>query len=110
MARLGVFGQLWFWVVLGTLAGVAAGLIWPGAADELKPLGDLFIALIRMLIPPVIFVTVVHGIAGMNDMQRVGRVALKAIGYFEAITILALVIGLVTVNLVQPGGGMNVDP
>jgi aerobic C4-dicarboxylate transport protein len=110
MARLRIFGQLWFLVVLGTLAGIAAGLAWPGAADDFKPWGDAFIALIRMLIGPVIFVTVVHGIAGMHDMQRVGRVAFKALLYFEAITILALIIGLTGVNLLQPGAGMHVDP
>jgi len=110
MARLRIFGQLWLWVVLGTLAGIAIGLGWPSAVDGWKPFGDAFIALIRMLIGPVIFLTVVHGIAGMRDMRRVGRVALKALLYFEAITIFALIIGLTAVNLLQPGAGMNVDP
>lgn len=109
MARLRIFGQLWFLVVLGTAAGIAAGVLWPAAADDFKPWGDAFIALIRMLIGPVIFTTVVHGIAGMHDMRRVGRVAFKALIYFEAITIVALIIGLTVVNLVQPGVGMHVD-
>jgi aerobic C4-dicarboxylate transport protein len=76
----------------------------------MKPLGDGFIALIRMLIGPVIFCTVVHGIAGMNDMRKVGRVALKAIIYFEVVTSIALVFALTAVNLWRPGAGMNIDP
>jgi aerobic C4-dicarboxylate transport protein len=76
----------------------------------MKPFGDAFIALVRMIIGPVIFCTVVHGIAGMRDMRRVGRVALKALIYFEVVTTIALVLALLTVNLWQPGAGMNVDP
>lgn len=92
------------------IAGVLLGLVAPDAGAAMKPLGDAFIALIRMMIAPVIFVTVVHGIAGMRDMQRVGRVALKSLVYFEAVTVMALVIGLIAVDLWQPGAGMNVDP
>src|SRR5215217_4788328 len=73
-------------------------------------LGDAFIKLIKMLIAPIIFCTVVHGIASMEDMKKVGRVGLKALLYFEAMTTLALIVGLVIVNLWQPGAGMNVDP
>ncbi len=76
----------------------------------MKPLGDGFVALIRMLIAPVIFCTVVHGVAGMNDMRKVGRVAFKAIVYFEAVTTLALIVGLLGVNLWRPGAGMNINP
>lgn len=76
----------------------------------MKPLGDIFIALVRMIIAPVIFVTVVHGIASMRDMGRAGRVALKAIVYFEIVTTLALVFALVAVNLWKPGAGMHIDP
>jgi aerobic C4-dicarboxylate transport protein len=75
----------------------------------MKPLGDAFINLVRMIIGPIIFCSVVHGVAGMNDMKRVGRVALKALGYFLAITLIALVIALVAVNIWKPGAGMNVD-
>ncbi|MEG3087773.1 C4-dicarboxylate transporter DctA [Sphingomonas sp. PB4P5] len=107
--RFGVVGQLWFQVLVGTLAGIALGHFMPTAGAQMKPLGDAFIALIRMMIGPVIFCTVVHGIAGMNDMKRVGRLALKSILYFEAITIFALVFALVAVDLWQPGAGMNVD-
>ena len=101
--------QLWVQVLLATLAGIALGHWWPQLGADMKPLGDAFIALIRMLIGPVIFCTVVHGIARMNDMARVGRVALKAIVYFELVTTLALVFALVGVNLIKPGAGMNID-
>src|ERR1700730_12975609 len=90
--------------------GVALGIVRPELAAQMGPLGDGFIKLIRMLIAPIIFCTVVSGIAHMADMARVGRVAIKAILYFEVITTIALVIGLVAVNLLQPGAGMNVDP
>src|SRR2546430_12205815 len=75
----------------------------------MKPLGDVFINLVRMIIGPIVFCSVVHGIAGMNDMKRVGRVALKALGYFLAVTLVALVLALLAVNLWKPGAGMNVD-
>ncbi|WCE03858.1 C4-dicarboxylate transporter DctA [Pseudoxanthomonas sp. JBR18] len=108
-SRFGVLGQLWFQVLAGTAIGILVGWLAPDAGAAMKPLGDAFIKLIRMMIGPIIFVTVVHGIAGMNDMKSVGRVALKSLIYFEAITILALVIGLVGVDLWQPGVGMNID-
>jgi len=104
-----VLRQLWFQVLLATMAGILLGHFWPTLGAGLRPLGDAFIALVRMLIAPVIFCTVVHGVAGMHDMRRVGRVALKALVYFEAVTTVALVIALLAVNLLQPGAGMNVD-
>ena len=107
--RLGIFGQLWFQVLVGTLIGIAVGWLAPAGGAAMKPLGDAFIKLIRMMIAPIIFVTVVHGIAGVKDMRSVGRIALKALLYFEVITILALVIGLVAVDLWRPGAGMNID-
>ncbi len=76
----------------------------------MKPLGDAFIGLVRMIIAPIIFCSIVHGVAGMRDMRRVGRVALKALGYFMAVTLLALLVALVAVNLWKPGAGMNIDP
>jgi len=100
--------QLWVQVLLATLAGIVLGHWRPQLGADLKPLGDAFIALVRMLIAPVIFCTVVHGVAAMNDMRRVGRVALKALVWFEAITTLALVFALVAVNLLRPGSGMHV--
>lgn len=108
--RFGILGQLWFQVLVGTLIGILLGHFAPNIAVAMKPFGDAFIKMIRMMIGPIIFVTVVHGIAGMNDMKSVGRVALKSIVYFEVITTLALVFGLVTVNLWKPGAGMNIDP
>lgn len=101
--------QLWFQVLLATALGVLLGIFWPSAGARMKPLGDAFIALIRMIVAPVIFCTVVHGIAGMRDMRRVGRVAVKSLVYFEVITTVALVIALTAVNLLRPGAGMNVD-
>jgi aerobic C4-dicarboxylate transport protein len=89
--------------------GVALGIYRPDFAIQMQPFGDAFIKAIRMLIAPIIFCTVVNGVAHMADMARVGRVAIKSIIYFEAITTSALIIGLVAVNLWQPGAGMNVD-
>jgi aerobic C4-dicarboxylate transport protein len=105
---MALFKQLWVQVLLATLAGIALGHWWPQLGADMKPLGDAFIALIRMLIAPVIFCTVVHGVAAMNDMRRVGRVALKALVYFELITSLALVLALAAVNIFKPGSGMHV--
>jgi aerobic C4-dicarboxylate transport protein len=89
--------------------GIALGVAAPDLASRMGPLGDAFIKLIRMLIAPIIFCTVVTGIAHMADMARVGRVAIKAIIYFEVMTTIALIIGLLAVNILQPGTGMNVD-
>jgi len=108
--RFGILGQLWFQVLAGTVIGILLGHFAPDIAVAMKPFGDAFIKMIRMMIGPIIFVTVVHGIAGMNDMKSVGRVALKSILYFEAITTIALIFGLVAVNLWKPGAGMNIDP
>ncbi len=101
--------QLWFQVLLATAIGILLGILAPGWGARMKPLGDAFIALIRMIVAPVIFCTVVHGIAGMRDMRRVGRVAVKSLVYFELITTVALIVALVAVNLTRPGAGMNVD-
>jgi aerobic C4-dicarboxylate transport protein len=101
--------QLWFLVLVAMAAGVALGYFYPAVGTRMEPLGDAFIKAIRVLIAPIIFCTVVHGISGMADMARVGRVALKAVIYFEVLTTIALVIGLVAVNVFQPGAGMNVD-
>jgi aerobic C4-dicarboxylate transport protein len=101
---------LWVQVTIAMVLGVALGIFRPELATQMQPLGDAFIKAIRMLIAPIIFCTVVSGIAHMADMARVGRVAIKAILYFEVITTFALIIGLIAVNLLQPGAGMNVDP
>jgi aerobic C4-dicarboxylate transport protein len=90
--------------------GIALGAIRPDLGAQMQPLGDAFIKTIRMLIAPIIFCTVVNGIAHMADMAKVGRVAIKALVYFEVVTTFALIIGLAAVNLWQPGAGMNIDP
>jgi aerobic C4-dicarboxylate transport protein len=89
--------------------GIVLGMAMPDLAAQMGPLGDAFIKLIRVLIAPIIFCTVVTGIAHMADMARIGRVAIKAIIYFEVMTTIALIIGLLAVNIMQPGAGMNVD-
>ncbi len=101
--------ELWVQVMIAMALGVALGIYRPDFAIQMQPFGDAFIKAIRMLIAPIIFCTVVNGVAHMADMARVGRVAIKSIIYFEAITTAALIIGLVAVNLWQPGAGMNVD-
>ncbi len=101
-----LFGQ----VVLAVVIGVILGLVAPEFAAKLKPLGDGFIKLIKMIIPVLVFCVVVHGIAGAGDLKRVGRVGLKALIYFELVTSVALVLGLVLAFVFQPGVGMNVDP
>src|SRR5258707_11577303 len=104
------WSELWVQVLIAMALGIALGVVNPDLATSMQPLGDAFIKAIRMLIAPIIFCTVVHGIARMADMARVGRVALKAIIYFEIITTIALVIALIMVNLLKPGAGMNIDP
>lgn len=101
-----LFGQ----VVIALAVGTTLGLVHPEFAVQLKPLGDAFIKLIKMIIPVLVFCVVVHGIAGAGDLKRVGRVGVKALIYFEVLTTLALVLGLVLGHVFQPGVGMNVDP
>jgi len=103
-------GHLYFWVLLAILAGGVLGYVDPAAAVRLKPLGDGFIALVKVLIGPIIFCTVVLGIAGAGDMKKVGRVGAKALLYFEVVSTVALLIGLVVVNTLRPGAGFNADP
>ena len=105
-----LYQTLYFQVIIGVILGVVVGLIWPEFGAKLKPLGDGFIKLVKMLIAPVIFLTVSLGIAHAGDMRKVGRVGLKALLYFEVVSSLALLIGLVVVNVWQPGVGMNIDP
>ncbi|MET0676686.1 MAG: C4-dicarboxylate transporter DctA [Bradyrhizobium sp.] len=102
--------ELWVQVLIAMAAGIALGAVRPDLGAAMQPLGDAFIKAIRMLIAPIIFCTVVSGIAHMADMAKVGRVAIKALIYFEVITTLALIIALVAVNIWRPGAGMNVDP
>jgi aerobic C4-dicarboxylate transport protein len=110
MAKTPLFKSLYFQVILAIVAGVLIGRYFPATGEAMKPLGDAFIKLIRMIIAPVIFCTVVLGIAGVEDMKKVGRTGGLALLYFEVVSTVALVIGLVIVNVVRPGAGMNVDP
>jgi len=102
--------HLYFWVLVAIVSGGLFGYLDPGRAVKLKPLGDGFIALVKMLISPVIFCTVVLGITGAGDMKKVGRVGGKALLYFEVISTFSLMIGLMVVNVVRPGAGFNIDP
>lgn len=104
------YQSLYFQVIVAIILGVLLGHFMPETGAKLKPLGDGFIKLVKMMIAPIIFCTIVVGIAGMEDMKKVGRVGGKALLYFEVVTTLALAIGLVVVNYVQPGAGMNIDP
>lgn len=101
---------LYFQVLVGIALGVLVGWLWPSFGSSLKPLGDGFIKLVKMIITPVIFLTVVTGIAGMADLKAFGRVGGKAMAYFLTFSTLALVVGLVVGNVARPGDGLNVDP
>src|SRR5918911_1573584 len=105
-----LYQHLYFQVLTAIVIGALVGYFFPDLGKSLKPLGDTFVKLIKMMIAPIIFTTVVVGIAKMGDMKEVGRVGLKALLYFEAVTSLALLIGLVVVNVFQPGAGINADP
>ena len=108
--RFGLLGHLYVQVIIAIMLGALVGHFWPDVGESLKPLGDGFIKLVKMIIAPVIFLTIVTGIAGMREMASVGRVAGKAFAYFLFFSTLALIIGLVVANVVRPGDGMNVDP
>jgi aerobic C4-dicarboxylate transport protein len=108
--RRPVWRTLYFWVLVAIALGVATGWAAPGFGQSLEPLGLGFVKLVKMIITPVIFLTVVTGIAGMADLRAFGRVGLKAMGYFLAVSTLALAVGLIIANLVQPGAGFGVDP
>ncbi len=105
-----LYRNLYFQVLVAIAAGILLGHFYPEAGEAMKPLGDGFIKLVKMLIAPVIFCTVVTGIAGMENMKAVGKTGAYALIYFEILSTLALIVGLVIVNIVQPGAGMNIDP
>src|SRR5215467_2884487 len=124
MNRKPLYRQLYFWVLIGMLLGVLAGYFLPMSrplhftlfgtsynldGTDFKPLSDGFIRLIRMMIAPIIFTTVVTGIAGMGNLKRLGRIGVKSFIYFEVMTTLALIIGWVVAAVFKPGAGMNVD-
>ncbi|MGO1079424.1 dicarboxylate/amino acid:cation symporter [Inquilinus sp. CA228] len=104
------YRHLYVQVLIAVVIGVLLGHFYPELGASMKPLGDAFISLVKMIISPVIFLTVVTGIAGMRDLEKVGRVGAKALGYFLVFSTLALIVGLVIANLVQPGAGLNIDP
>ncbi|MDP1631207.1 MAG: dicarboxylate/amino acid:cation symporter [Caulobacter sp.] len=108
--RPGLHRHLYAQVLLAILLGGLVGHFFPATGESLKPLGDGFIKLVKMIIAPVIFLTISTGIANMRDMRQVGRVAAKAFGYFFVFSTLALVVGLVIANVVRPGAGLNIDP
>jgi aerobic C4-dicarboxylate transport protein len=101
---------LYVQVVIAIGLGIVIGYFYPHIGVTLKPLGDVFVALITMMIAPVIFCTIVHGIASMSDLKSTGRVAIKALIYFEVVSTLALAIGLIVGEIVKPGYGFNIDP
>ncbi len=102
-----LYARLWFQVLVGIVAGVLLGNYYPATGVAMKPLGDAFIKLIRMMIAPIIFGTVVVGIAKMGDMREVGRIGLRALIYFEVVSTIALIIGMVFVNVLKPGAGIH---
>ncbi len=104
-----LYSHLYIQVLTAIAIGICVGYFYPDSAVNMKPLGDGFIKLIRMIIAPIIFCTVVSGIAGMQTMEKVGRVGVKTLIYFEVVSTLALIIGLLVVHTVQPGVGMNID-
>lgn len=108
--RYAFLRTLYFRVLAGIVLGILAGIFYPQFAQHLKPFGDGFIKLIRMLVAPVIFLSVVVGIASVGDTRKLGRVGMKALLYFEGVTTLALLIGMGVATALQPGRGMNVDP
>ena len=109
MAKRAIFKSLYFQVLVAIAIGVSLGHFYPETGAAMKPLGDAFIKLIKMIIAPIIFCTIVVGIAGMEDMKKVGKTGGYAVLYFEVVSTIALIIGLVIVNVWQPGAGMNVD-
>ena len=108
--KTSLFKSLYFQVLTAIAIGILLGHYYPELGAQMKPLGDAFVKLIKMVIAPVIFCTVVTGIAGMESMKAVGKTGAIALIYFEVVSTIALIIGLCVVNLLQPGGGMNIDP
>lgn len=109
-ARKPFYKQLFFQILVAVLLGILIGHFWPDLGSSLRPLGDGFIQLIKMIIAPLIFLVIVTGISAVGDVRAVGRVGVKALLYFTGATLLALVFGLVVGNVIQPGAGLNIDP
>ncbi|MFJ6157242.1 cation:dicarboxylate symporter family transporter [Pseudarthrobacter sp. NPDC092184] len=109
-SRKPLYKSLFFQILVAVVAGILIGHLWPDIGAALRPLGDGFIQLIKMIIAPLIFLVIVTGIAAVSDVKAVGRTGVKALIYFTAATLFALVFGLVVGNVVQPGAGLNIDP
>lgn len=103
------YKQLYFWVLSAIAAGILVGWLWPSAGVALEPVGSTFVNAIKMLITPIVFLTIVAGIGGVDNLRRVGRVGVKALTYFQAGTLIALIVGLVAVNVFQPGAGVHAN-
>ncbi len=103
------WSHLYVQVLIGVVLGIAVGALFPDQGKMLKPLGDGFIKLVKMLVAPVVFCTIVHGIASVGDLRKIGRVGLKALFYFEIVSTLALILGMIVVNWAQPGAGFNTE-
>ncbi len=110
MSTKKIYRQLYFQVIIAIIAGILLGKFYPEVGEKMKPLGDGFIKLVKMIIAPVIFITLTLGIAHMTDLKKVGRIAVKAMIYFFTFSTLALIIGLIVGNLLHPGSGLNIDP
>src|SRR5205814_4519867 len=105
-----LYKSLYFQVIVAIVIGILLGHFYPETGTAMKPLGDGFIKLIKMIIAPIIFCTVVVGIAGMEDMKKVGKTGGFALLYFEVVSTVSLIVGLAIINIVRPGAGMNIDP
>lgn len=108
--RKPIYKQIYFWVLVGIVLGIMVGYFFPKTGIALEPIGESFVNLIKMVIAPVIFCTVVSGIAGMADLKSVGRIGVKALVYFEVLSTVALILGLIAINVFQPGVGVNAEP
>jgi aerobic C4-dicarboxylate transport protein len=109
-ARSAWYRKLYTWVLAGIAAGVAVGAAWPKTGVDLQPLGTVFISMITMVVTPIIFVTIVGGIAGVDDLRKVGRIGVKSLIYFEGMTTIALILGLIVMNVFHPGSSVHADP
>ena len=110
LARKPWYRILYIQVLIGMVAGIATGYFFPEIGTSMKPFGDGFIKLVKMIIAPIVFCTVAHGIASMGDFKKLGRIGIKTLLYFEIVSTFALVIGLIVVNLWRPGSGLHIDP
>ena len=110
MKERGLYKQLWFWVIIAIALGIVVGIVAPGTAEKTKWLADAFIQLIKTVTGPVIFVTVVIGIASLGNLARAGGLALRALAYFFSMTVIALALGLIAANIFAPGSGFDGEP